>query len=204
MAETAFFVGLLVPAEATVLFAAFLADRGFFSVESVLLATAGGAWVGDQCGYVLGRYAGRRVVARGGRLGRLWSRYEARTARLFRHHPSYSVSLARLISFVRTLMPWMAGMSELVYRRFLLYDTIGVTVWAVGSVALGYLAGESWQVLTGVVGTTGALVFVLVGLIAYLVARRTRKAAREASAAAEQVADDGEAQRDGTTASAGS
>ncbi|MBI4521530.1 MAG: hypothetical protein HY701_11890, partial [Gemmatimonadetes bacterium] len=53
-------------------------------------------------------------------------------------------------------------------------------------------------------GTTGALVFVLVGLIAYLVARRTRKAAREASAAAEQVADDGEAQRDGTTASAGS
>lgn len=177
LTETAVFIGLVVPAEATVLFAAFLADRGYFEVESVLLATAGGALLGDSCGYMLGRHGGQRVAARGRFLGRLWQRHEAHVASLFQRHPSYSVSVARLISFVRTLMPWMAGMSGMPYRRFFLYDLVGVAVWATASVALGYLAGESWHLLTGVVGTTGA-VFILVGvLLAFLAARRRRRAA---------------------------
>lgn len=177
--ETAVFLGLLIPAEATVLLAAFLAERGYFEVEAVLVAAAGGALLGDSCGYVLGRHAGRRVAARGRFLGRLWSRYESRLAVLFRRRPSYSVTLARLISFVRTLMPWMAGMTALPYRRFLLYDSAGVLLWATASVGLGYLAGESWQVLTGVVGTTGTLLIVLALLVGLLAARRRRKASAQ-------------------------
>jgi dephospho-CoA kinase len=177
-AETALFIGLLIPAEATILVAAFLAERGYFSVWIVLAATFFGGLAGDQIGYALGRFGGTRLVAREGHIARIWRKHEPRAARLFRRHASLSVSLARFISFVRTLMPWFAGMSGMPYRRFLVYDVVGVLGWAIASVALGYLAGESWDVAASALGTTSAVIIggiVLVALLGYTGERRRRK-----------------------------
>ncbi|MGH7482640.1 MAG: DedA family protein [Longimicrobiales bacterium] len=173
--ETAAFVGLLVPAEPTVLLAAFLADRGVFALREVALATFFGGLTGDQIGYFLGRFAGRRAVRSGGRLGRLWGRYEPGAAALFRRHSNLGVSVARLLSFIRTLMPWFAGMSEMRYGRFLLYDILGVACWAAGSIALGYAAGESWRVVADLLGgATAAAIFIAL-LVGFVVVRRRRR-----------------------------
>lgn len=185
--ETAVFLGLLVPAEATVLTAAFLAERGLFPVEQVLAATVAGGLAGDQIGYLLGRYGGTRVVASDGRIGRLWRRHERATASLFRRHSVLAVSFARLISFVRTLMPWFAGMSRVPYGRFLAYDTLGVLVWAGASVALGYLAGGSWRLVADTLGTAFAIAAALgVGLVLLVRwrARRGRRGSGDATAPA--------------------
>jgi dephospho-CoA kinase len=171
-AETAVFLGLLVPAEATVLVAAFMADLGYFDVRHVLAATLAGGFLGDQLGYALGRFGGRRAAARGGRLGRMWRRHEARATLLFRRRSLLSVTLARFVSFVRTLMPWFAGMSGMSYPRFLVYDALGVLGWGVASVTAGYLAGRSWQVLAGVLGTASTVVVIaLIGGAAYYAVR---------------------------------
>ncbi|HKJ00857.1 MAG TPA: VTT domain-containing protein, partial [Longimicrobiales bacterium] len=77
-------------------------------------------------------------------------------ARLGRH-PFFSVTLARLVSFVRTLMPLAAGISELGYRRFLAYDMAGVVAWGCLYVGIGILAGESWRAATRILGMGGAL-----------------------------------------------
>lgn len=156
--ETAAFVGLLVPAEATVLIAAFLADRGYFEFGDIAAATLGGALVGDQCGYILGRVGGTRMVAPGRRLGRLWTRSEPVATNLFRRHAALSVTLARFLSFIRTLMPWFAGMSRMPYGRFLLFDAFGILGWGLGSIALGYLVGESWHLVASTLGTVSAVV----------------------------------------------
>ncbi|CAN5808834.1 hypothetical protein BH23GEM9_BH23GEM9_25440 [soil metagenome] len=177
-AETAFFLGLLLPAEATVLVAAFLADAGYFDVKHVLLATIAGGFVGDQIGYVLGRLGGRRAAARGGRLGRLWVRHEARATLLFRQRSILAVTLARFISFVRTLMPWFAGMTGMSYPRFLLYDTLGVVGWGAGSVAAGYAAGRSWHVLASALGTVSTVIVVLIIGAAIFLAVRARRRRR--------------------------
>ena len=174
--ETAFFIGLLIPAEATVLVAAFLAARGYFSVVLVFLATFLGGLLGDQGGYVLGRYGG--LMARRGRIAAIWRRNEPRVAHLFNRHASLSVSLARFISFVRTVMPWFAGMTKLHYGRFLLYDMIGVLGWAALSVALGYAAEESWEAAADTLGRTSAIILgfvALLGLFALLRSRRRQK-----------------------------
>jgi dephospho-CoA kinase len=177
--ETALFLGLLVPAEATVLVAAFLADAGYFELEDVLIATIAGGFIGDQIGYALGRASGRRAAARQGRLGRLWRRHEARSVLLFRQRSILAVTLARFVSFVRTLMPWFAGMSGMPYGRFLLYDIIGVLGWGIGSVMAGYLAGRSWHVLANALGTVSTIVIVVIAgslLLLGLRARRQRRA----------------------------
>ena len=107
--ETAFFVGLLIPAEAVVLLGGALAATGEFQLKHVILATSCGAFLGDQAGYTLGRFGGNRVVASGGYFARVWGVYEPIAAKLFRKQAIVSVSLARFISFVRTLMPWFAN-----------------------------------------------------------------------------------------------
>ncbi|MEX0906725.1 MAG: dephospho-CoA kinase [Gemmatimonadota bacterium] len=174
--ETAFFIGLLIPAEATVLVAAFMAQAGYFSVVHVLLATILGGLLGDQIGYVLGRTGGRRAAASAGRLGRLWRQHEARALVLFRQRSILAVSAARFISFVRTLMPWFAGMSRMSYGRFLLYDAIGVIGWGTASVGAGYLAGRSWHVMASALGTASTLIILaLLGTIGLMTIRSRRR-----------------------------
>ncbi|MFO7262276.1 MAG: DedA family protein [bacterium] len=174
LAETAVFIGLLIPAEATVLIGAFMADQGYFEVEHIFAGAFAGGLIGDQTGYLLGRYSGGRFVGRGGRFGQVWSHYEVLTAKLFRRRAAMAVTVARFLSFVRTLMPWCAGMSRMPYLRFLAYDMLGVLGWAGGSVALGYLAGESWKLIAGALGTAGGLVLALIVVAVAMVAVRRR------------------------------
>jgi membrane-associated protein len=174
-AETAFFLGLLLPAEATVLLAGFLASRGHFELDVVLWATIGGAFVGDQVGYGLGRLYGHRIAARQGAAGRLWRRYELRATTLFQRRSVVAVTLARFLSFVRTLMPWFAGMTRMKYRRFVTYDLAGVIGWGAASVAAGYAAGASWRIIAGAIGAVSALVLGLLVLAAAITACRRRR-----------------------------
>lgn len=174
--ETALFVGLVIPAEAIVLLAAVLADAHKFSLEAVLTATIVGAFLGDQVGYLLGRNIGPRAIEHlgAGKLARLWRWYEPITARLFRRHAAVSVTLARFISFVRTLMPWFAGTERMPYGRFLFYDAVGVVGWSVASVAVGYAAGASWKVVAERIGAVSAYVIGTIILLSLLIEIRRR------------------------------
>jgi membrane-associated protein len=178
LSETAFFLGLLIPAEATVLVAAFLADRGVLELEHVLIATLLGAFLGDQLGYAFGRFGGARVASRGGRVGRLWRRHEARASRLFRQRSIVAVTLARFVSFVRTLMPWLAGMSHVPYLRFMVYDALGVLGWGIASIAAGYLAGESWRQVAELAGTTTAIILSGIAVVLFILYIRHRRQPR--------------------------
>jgi hypothetical protein len=130
--------------------------------------------MGDQIGYLLGRFGGARISAAKGRVGRLWSFYEPQARRMFAKRAILAISAARFVSFVRTLMPWFAGMSRISYGRYVAFDLIGVLGWGLASVAAGYLAGESWRVIAGALGTTSAVVLValIVALAVYLRRRR--------------------------------
>lgn len=180
MLETAAFVGLFVPSGPTILFAAFLTTTSLFELEHVLIATLLGGFTGDQLGYWLGRVYGVRGVVHGGRAVRLWHRYEHRTVQLFRRHSVIAVSLARCVAFVRTIMPWFAGMSRMPYGRFAFYDVVGVLVWGVGHVTLGYLAGRSWRALATLLGSASVAVLAIIALGAFIVYMRRRHQAERA------------------------
>ena len=181
--ETCCFIGLLLPAEATILLASFLAADSYFSIESVFLAAAAGGFTGDQIGYFLGRYGGGRAAASDGRIGRLWRRHEVRAHALFRRQPLLAISGARFVSFVRTLTPWLAGMSGMRYRRYATYDAVGVTAWAAASVALGYVAGQSWEAVAGYLGLASAVVLAGFTFAVYVALTRRHRARREHAAA---------------------
>ena len=93
---------------------------------------------------------------------------------MFRRRAVVAVTLARFVSFVRTLMPWFAGMTRMSWPRFFLFDLLGAVGWGVASVTAGYLAGESWSVLAGWLGGASAVIVfaILVTTLAIFFRRR--------------------------------
>lgn len=174
LAETCFVTGLAVPAGVATSVGTALALEGRMSLTAVLLAAAAGAAAGDSVGFWIGRWAGGLLKEGEGWPGRLYRRYRPGADRFLGRHPLYAVTVARWVSFVRTLMPTAAGMGRIPYRSFLLYDVAGVTGWILIYAALGVAGREGWRQLAPVVGGGWVAVFVAVGLILWSRNRRRR------------------------------
>ena len=175
VAETSMPLGLLVPAGVALASGAFLASQGSLPIGTVLVAAGVGGLVGDSLGYWLGRTGFSRLLSVQGFVARTARHYERFTTRLYRKHALVSVSLARTISFVRTLMPATAGMAGMAYPRFLFFDVLGVLAWLALYAGVGILAGESWKAASTLVGTGWAGLLVLLAVSGWLLSRRRRR-----------------------------
>lgn len=179
--ETSFVTGLVVPSGVATSVAAGLTTVGQGSLPVVVAAAVTGGFVGDSVGFWIGHAMRRRMEEGGGRFTESFRRHHRTWSRFFGRHPVYSVTVARLVSFVRTLMPMAAGMSELTYRRYVGYEIPGLLGWAAIYVAVGFLAGESWHVAAQRLGAGGTVLFVAVGAGLWIaMKKRTRARRREA------------------------
>lgn len=170
--ETCFVTGLVVPSGLATSAATVLALQGRIDFAPAVVAAVCGAAVGDSTGFWIGRAWGHRVLDTDGRWARALARPHAVVDDLFGKHPVYSVTVARLVSFVRSVMPMAAGMSDLSYRRYLAYDVPGVVAWGAMYVGIGLVARESWRAATRVVGVGGTVAFAVAGLVAWRLWRR--------------------------------
>jgi len=170
--ETCFLWGLVVPAGVAISVGTVLALAGTLDLPQVVGAALAGGALGDSTGYWVGRATGERVLAGRGPWARAVRRHQDDLGRFFGRRPFYSVSVARLVSFVRTVMPMAAGMTGIRYPRFLAYELLGLTGCVTLYVAIGILAQESWQVATQLVGLGGAVAFAITGAFLWMAFRR--------------------------------
>ncbi len=169
MFETALIIGLVLPTEPTLIVATAFALQGHFSFGAVAGAAVLGAALGDSTGFMIGRWGGRRVLGGRGRVARMARRHQDRALDLFERHAGYSVSLARMMPFVRTLMPLVAGSTSVGYRRFLAFDLLGIAGWAFVGLGFAYAAARGWQIGVGSMGVGWATI-AGAGLIAVFMA----------------------------------
>ena len=121
--EAAVFVGFVLPGETAVVLGGVLASRGEVDLPALILLVAVCAIVGDSVGFEVGRHFGDRVLR-----WRPLRRHEARLdgARAFlRERGGVAVFLGRWTAFLRAVMPGLAGVSRMPYRRFLVWNAIG-------------------------------------------------------------------------------
>jgi membrane-associated protein len=171
--EAAVFLGFVLPGETAVLLGGFMASTGQLSVVTLAVVVVLAAIVGDTVGYEVGRRFGPRLLTT--RVGR---KHEVRlvSARAFldgRGAPA--IFLGRFTAFLRAVVPGLAGLSKMRYRRFLAWNAVGGLVWGTGCVLLGYFAGDSYQQVGQWLGRTGAIVIAVVVVLAVLVWHRRRK-----------------------------
>lgn len=179
--EAAVFIGFVVPGETAVLLGGFLASNHHLNIWVLCVLVVVAAIMGDSVGYEVGRLFGPRVVR-----WRLLERHEAqlsRARRMLSVKGGPAVFLARFTAFFRAVMPGLAGLSDMHYRRFLLWNALGGATWGVGFCLVGYFAGASYEKVAGTIGTGSAIVvavLVVGALVVWQVRRRRSEAAEEA------------------------
>lgn len=174
--EAAAFVGLVVPGETALLIGGVLAARGSLSLPLLAVLVATAAVLGDSAGYALGRRYGPALeVSRAGRwIGpRRWQRAHA----YVESRGSWAVFAGRWIGVMRAMVPAIAGMVGMPYRRFLAANVAGGLTWVGGVLALGYAVGGSLPRAQSVLGSISmaAGAAILVGGLGLWLAARFRR-----------------------------
>jgi membrane-associated protein len=178
--ESAFFLGFVLPGETSVLLGGFLASTGRFSVLPLAVVVVGCAIVGDTVGYEVGRRFAPWLLR--SRLLRS-RRHRMEGARAFLDGRGASaVFLGRFTAFLRAVVPALAGLSRMRYRRFLAYNAAGGLTWGVSVVLLGYFAGSSYQRVEQWLGRSGAVVVLVFVVVVLVVWHRTRSRRADDSA----------------------
>jgi membrane protein DedA with SNARE-associated domain len=157
--------GLPLPGETVTLLGGYAAGSGHLDVFGVMAAAAGGAILGDNLGYWVGRRAGWGVVLRVGRLLRRSPEQMESLRTSFLRHAGKSVLIGRFVAVLRVLAGPLAGAVHMPYRRFVLFNCFGAVLWSSTMVSLAWLGGR-WIPFDRMVGGVvqfglGALVLVV-------------------------------------------
>ena len=161
-----------LPSEAAVITAGLLCVVGDLSLPWVILAGFGGAFVGDNVSYAIGRFAGRPVQRRfldgeRSRHALVWARgqLDARGGLV--------VVLGRYVPGGRTAATFTCGLTHYPYARFAGFDAIAGSTWAAYAALVGYFGGRFFEdhVWVAVLAAFGFAVLVALAIEA---ARRLR------------------------------
>lgn len=157
MLECQALLGLFMPGESLVLMSGFLAGRGTFDLDVLIVTISVAAIAGDSIGYGLGHHLGREWLLRYGRWFGIRQTHLAKVDGYFAQHGGKSAFFSHFMHLLRSLMPFLAGASRMGYWRFFSYNAIGCILWATIFALLGYFFGESWDLLEEWIGRAGAV-----------------------------------------------
>ncbi|MFD4469224.1 DedA family protein [Rhodococcus sp. NPDC058505] len=147
--EDALFIGFVVPGETAAIVGGVIASQARVDLWAMIVVVVVAALLGDTVGFGVGRRIGPRILrlpfVAGGRLD------GARD--LLRRRGGPAVFLARFVAFLRTVMPPLAGISGMPYRRFLAFNAVAALIFGAGNVLLGYLAGHSYERVESALGS---------------------------------------------------
>lgn len=178
--EAALFIGFVLPGETSVIVAGVVASQGHINIAVLCLLVVAAAIIGDSVGYAIGHRYGERLLTLPVIRHRRES-VERALDGLRRRGPAY-VFVGRFTAFLRAVMPGLAGMSKMHYRRFLWANALGGLVWGVSFTLLGYFAGGALTRIEKYASWLGVTLLVLViGLfVVFHVLRKRREERAEA------------------------
>jgi membrane-associated protein len=170
--------GLPIPGETSILIGGALSARGELELPLVWLFAASGAIIGDNIGYLIGRFLLRKILTGTGRLAHRLERSVERSEVFFRRHGGKTVFFGRWLPVLRVTAAWMAGASHMEWRKFAIFNALGGIGWAVTISSLGYVAGRSADSVVGVLGIL-ALIIVTLAVFSHWWLRRLGRDASE-------------------------
>ena len=142
-AETGLLIGFFLPGDSLLVTAGLLASpsRGLMNIGAMATVLPIAAIVGNSLGYYVGRAAGPRLFTREDSL--LFNKKHLyRAHEFYERHGGKTLVLARFMPVIRTFVPVVAGMAEMNFRAFTLYNIVGGYLWILSMIFLGYFIGD--------------------------------------------------------------
>lgn len=175
-------MGVPFPGETGLLASAVYAGTGHaLNIVLVIAAASAGAIIGDNIGYLVGRYGGYPLALRILRLFHIKETALHAAQDYFARHGDKTVFIGRFFALLRATVALMAGVTHMPWRRFLVWNALGGITWATIYGVLGFILGRNLPLLAEVarvIGVGGAILaaVVIVGVIFFWTRQRKRQA----------------------------
>jgi membrane-associated protein len=142
------------------------------------------AVIGDQVGYMIGKFLGPKLFNRPN--SKLFKQENLEKAHEFmeKYGPK-AIVLARFVPIVRTFAPIVAGAGRMQYRTFLTYNIIGGIAWGTGVTLAGYWLGQIEVIRKNV---EAIIVLIVIASVVPIIVEYLRERAKNKRAAAEAPA----------------
>ncbi|MFE5189258.1 DedA family protein [Streptomyces sp. NPDC056628] len=169
----------------------FVAEGNYISQPLWLVCTliVLAAVIGDQVGYMIGKFFGPRLFSRPN--SKLFKQENLDKAHEFmeKYGPK-AIVLARFVPIVRTFAPIVAGAGRMKYRTFLTYNVIGGVAWGTGVTLAGYWLGQIPFIKSNVEAIL--VLIVLVSVVPILIEYLRERGKKKRAAAQAPAAQDGQ------------
>lgn len=140
-AESGLLIGFFLPGDTLLIAAGIMAATGALSIEWTIIGIALAAIIGDNVGYTIGRYSGKRLFTK--KDGILFKQeYVERAQAFYDKHGGKTIIIARFTPIVRTFAPMVAGIGKMDRKKFFFYNVIGGVLWATTLPLFGYWIGS--------------------------------------------------------------
>jgi membrane protein DedA with SNARE-associated domain len=168
--------GIPVPGETVLLLASFLAySEHELQLSSIIIVGTVAATLGDNLGYAVGRRGGRPLLERYRDLLCIRPATLERGDRLFAQYGAVAVFFARFVFGLRIVGGPLAGVLRMSWKKFLLFNFLGASLWVTAVATVGYLFGRHWARLVQDLKRLDITVAIVVLLAAFYFWRRGRR-----------------------------
>ena len=139
--ETGLVVMPFLPGDSLLFVCGAIAAIGGLSLPVLIGLLSVAAVLGDATNFAIGRHFGPRVWS--WEQSRFFNRAAFdRTHAFYERHGAITIIVARFLPFVRTFAPFVAGVADMTYPKFALYNVVGGVLWVTSLTVLGYLVGN--------------------------------------------------------------
>ena len=176
--ETGLVIMPFLPGDSLLFTAGLFAKLGYMNIAFLVMLLFIAAVVGDNVNYFIGRNIGLNVLKL-----KISGRALVKQENLDKTHSFYekygpkTIIMARFVPIVRTFAPFVAGIAEMRYRTFLLFDLLGGAIWICSLTFAGYFLGQFAVIRNNIEKVAIAIIFIsiLPIIIEFIKARSAKK-----------------------------
>jgi membrane-associated protein len=141
--ETGLVIMPFLPGDSLLFTAGLFARLGYLNMASLVLLLFIAAVLGDNTNYWVGRKIGLKALQiklKGKNIVK--PEYLTKTHSFYETYGPKTIIMARFVPIVRTFAPFVAGVAEMNYKKFLSFDILGGALWILSLTFAGYFLGE--------------------------------------------------------------
>ena len=161
----AILIGTFLEGETILVLAGLAAHQGYLILTWVILAAFLGSLYGDQLFFYLGRKHSQAVLSR----RPAWKQKAEKVHKMLNRFQTPMILSFRFLYGLRTISPFVIGMSSVSVKKFILLNALGALVWAAAVGAGGYLFGHALEIFIGKIKHYEVQLFVLIALLGILI-----------------------------------
>jgi len=158
-------IGTFLEGETILVLAGLAAHQGYLVLTWVILAAFLGSLCGDQLFFYLGRKHSQAVLSR----RPAWKQKAEKVHKMMNRFQTPMILSFRFLYGLRTVTPFVIGMSVVSVKKFIVFNAVGALVWAVTFGFGGYLFGHALEIFVGKIKHYEVRVFAMIAFLGLLV-----------------------------------